>query len=610
MRISSPWRKPDTGIYYLNRAVPVRLQAEIGRRFFRRSLGTRDLAEAERVILDAYLESQREFDAAEQRLAARAAADEISAERAAAIVARHLAATVKADPKVARWPTLPLTFWLEVTAQAEFGTQPGLYPRNGLVDGEEHAELAGARLCGDGWLEVIREQPRSHWIGAAEMALGPLYEATEPRVARVTANDHALMDAWNARLVEENARLHHAVQAPYRIAPVSRLRPDLRFGELLSSWRDKRNPRPQSFAETERAVVDLIDFVGNIPVERLTSDALMDYRDLAERLPASMSREDRSLAFRSRVEKLLGSSGSRVSGVTVKKRIGAIQALLGFAFQERWTTQNVGSGIRVEGASRISRTRRSFRSDELARLFAADLFLRPDLLLVRRTAVSDVTLYWLFVLGATSGGRIEEVGQARISDVKIDSGIIYIDIDDVSDPSTTPFEYAKSLKNESSRRIVPVHDLALSLGFAFYVECLRRQGQTMLFPDLAPNRFGKVTQEASRRANRLINRTVGDDPRLVFHSLRHRFKDVGREAGVQERVLDQLCGHAPSSVGARYGEGASLVPLKAALDQLRFDMIDWAAMQRSNRLIDWQKATAEVVRRVTERGSDRIVQAA
>ncbi|MEG3159490.1 DUF6538 domain-containing protein [Sphingomonas sp. LB2R24] len=71
MRISTPWRKPDTGIYYLNRAVPERLHAEIGRKFVRKSLGSRDLAKAQRLILDAYLDSQREFDAADAHLAAR-----------------------------------------------------------------------------------------------------------------------------------------------------------------------------------------------------------------------------------------------------------------------------------------------------------------------------------------------------------------------------------------------------------------------------------------------------------------------------------------------------------------------------------------------------------
>ena len=102
MRISPPWRKPDTGIFYLDRAVPVRLQAEIGSEFVRRSLGTRDLDEARRPILDACVVSQREFDEADARLAARASADELTAERAALVVARHLAMTMRPADRCAR----------------------------------------------------------------------------------------------------------------------------------------------------------------------------------------------------------------------------------------------------------------------------------------------------------------------------------------------------------------------------------------------------------------------------------------------------------------------------------------------------------------------------
>jgi integrase len=41
-----------------------------------------------------------------------------------------------------------------------------------------------------------------------------------------------------------------------------------------------------------------------------------------------------------------------------------------------------------------------------------------------------MTLYWLFLLGLTTGARLGEVGQAMIADVKADGAITYIDIDD------------------------------------------------------------------------------------------------------------------------------------------------------------------------------------
>lgn len=41
----------------------------------------------------------------------------------------------------------------------------------------------------------------------------------------------------------------------------------------------------------------------------------------------------------------------------------------------------------------------------------------------------------------------------------------------------------------------------------------------------------------------------------VFHSFRHLFKDLCRNAGLDDSTIDQICGHEPGTVGGRYGSG-------------------------------------------------------
>lgn len=117
----------------------------------------------------------------------------------------------------------------------------------------------------------------------------------------------------------------------------------------------------------------------------------------------------------------------------------------------------MGRGVTVEGAGRPKIRRRSFRSEELTTLFGSELFLHPTRLLARRTKVSDLTLYWLFLFGVTSGARIEEMGQAHVADIVTRDEVLHVDIDDYVDdqddddgPAT-----AKSVKTEGSRRVVP-----------------------------------------------------------------------------------------------------------------------------------------------------------
>jgi len=57
--------------------------------------------------------------------------------------------------------------------------------------------------------------------------------------------------------------------------------------------------------------------------------------------------------------------------------------------------------------------------------------------------------------------------------------------------------------------------------------------------------------------NRLADaaRKVVTDPNVApNHGWRHRFKTVGMEAGIDQRILDAIQGHAPRTAGDTYGE--------------------------------------------------------
>jgi integrase len=85
----------------------------------------------------------------------------------------------------------------------------------------------------------------------------------------------------------------------------------------------------------------------------------------------------------------------------------------------------------------------------------------------------------------------------------------------------------------------------------------------------------------------MIDKYVADDPRLVEHSLRHTFKAKGNDAGITDKTLDQICGHAPVSTGGRYGAKPRVRTLLKALHQIDFDCIDWASIEDSVKLISW-----------------------
>lgn len=159
-----------------------------------------------------------------------------------------------------------------------------------------------------------------------------------------------------------------------------------------------------------------------------------------------------------------------------------------------------------------SAPRQTFQEQELQRLFASPLFTAPTTWKHDRL-VSDMTMYWLFLLGLTTGARLEGVGQAMVADVKTDGTISYIDIDYYAAGAS---DDAKSIKTATPRRLVPVHAKLIDLGFRDYIDAVKKAGHTRLFPDLVPNGFGKRTKEASRIANRIIDVTCRPMPGWSF----------------------------------------------------------------------------------------------
>lgn len=323
------------------------------------------------------------------------------------------------------------------------------------------------------------------------------------------------------------------------------------------------------------------DYIGDIGIGEITGTDCFEYRDALAVMPASMPRAQRALPFTELVARYEGRNDVlRVAPASVKKYLGAVQALLGLVFQEQFIPANVAAGIKVEGYSKKS-DRRPFAKDELTRLFASPLFtISWSTGKVRRT-VSDATLRWLFILGLCTGGRIEELGQILLSDVKQECGVWYIDVSDhiPAQDAESDQTLSKRTKTDSSVRVIPIHPRLIALGFIDHVAALRAAKQVKLFADLRPDDLLVQTKEASRLAARVIDRYVSTDPRLVFHSFRHTFKDLCRDANIQKDVHDQLTGHAPADAGGGYGLGRAIANLNAHMRTIDLSFIDWPTIE-------------------------------
>jgi integrase len=137
----------------------------------------------------------------------------------------------------------------------------------------------------------------------------------------------------------------------------------------------------------------------------------------------------------------------------------------------------------------------------------------------------------------------------------------------------------RSVKTQTSERVVPIHPELRRLGFLDYVAERRREDdKAWLFP-LADKRGG--LKAWSKWWGHYLRDHIGiEDRDMVFHSFRHGFTDRARAAGVAEEVRKALMGHSDAStVSGGYGAknmlhrwGANV--LREAIEKITYPGLD------------------------------------
>ena len=116
----------------------------------------------------------------------------------------------------------------------------------------------------------------------------------------------------------------------------------------------------------------------------------------------------------------------------------------------------------------------------------------------------------------------------------------------------------KHLKNQSSRRIVPIHDNLLELGLIEFIELLKKKDpkRERLFQEL-PYRDGNYNQNVSRFFNkRYLPSLELKTDKKNFHSFRHTVSDHLKQKGIEPHFINELLGHSTGNIDIeRYGKG-------------------------------------------------------
>ena len=281
----------------------------------------------------------------------------------------------------------------------------------------------------------------------------------------------------------------------------------------------------------------------------------------------------------------------RLTAQAQARLLDGFSEIFAWAVRETLMDQNPakalgGEVLKRAGGPRVKahEQREAFSDAELAQIFSATWFQEG---VGRRTRKGlfhayRPHYYWLPLLALFAGGRLNELAQLYLSDVRVDtSGIAYIDFNldgegklDLDGSESSAFT-DKSLKTVNSQRAIPIHHFLVQLGFLDYVDALRSAGHKRLFPELrfdSNKGYGKAA--GSWFNERYLGNTLNipRDGRRSFHSFRHNYATELGAAGLPTTSKSDLMGHSRSKalVESRYDKGSSLVQLKTSVDGLAY----------------------------------------
>ena len=148
---------------------------------------------------------------------------------------------------------------------------------------------------------------------------------------------------------------------------------------------------------------------------------------------------------------------------------------------------------------------------------------------------------WVPWICAYSGARGGEIAQLRKSDVRKDGEHWTITI--IPEAGTVKTNEARSF---------PVHTHLVEQDFSEFVS-EAPDGHLFLRPADDGDVLGPL-QGVKNRVGELARKAIPDAKVAPNHGWRHRFKTIGPEAGIEQRVLDAIQGHGARTAGESYGD--------------------------------------------------------
>jgi hypothetical protein len=268
----------------------------------------------------------------------------------------------------------------------------------------------------------------------------------------------------------------------------------------FEDWLKVEPCRKSTRMEFERGIERFIELHGDLEVAQINRGHVRQFRDAALLVPAHRSGN----LLKAPLPQLVAYSRAhpdapRIKAATVNKWLNCLGAVLNWSRQNGIIPDDVPWSDPVKGM-RLTETksnRQPWEPEELKLLFASPIYVEAE----RPLGGKGEASFWLPLLALFSGARLNELAPLSAEDVKTDtaSGVQFLTVIEHE-------EIGRSVKTDGSVRAIPIHSELMRIGFAEFVEHVRKtDGQSArLFPKLTPGSKGGFGEAFSNVRRQMI----------------------------------------------------------------------------------------------------------
>jgi len=343
---------------------------------------------------------------------------------------------------------------------------------------------------------------------------------------------------------------------PYRVERPQSSHQSIKISEGIEKYLDDKTDddlRSKTSSEIKYSLSLLIEDFGDIPISSINVEKGTQFKSHLKNFPKNRNKLPK---FRDKTfHEIMGmkiKDSERISLVTLNKHIGYVSSFMNWCQIYGYADVNPFKGMKQKIKVRPSDQRSRFSEKELKQIFNKENYVH-----FTNIEGGRYELFWVPLISVFSGMRMGEITPLYLDNIRSIQGNHRNSrwCFDILEESDRP---DKKLKTLSSRRIVPIHDTLIEIGFIEFIELLKKKDpkRKRVFEEL-PYGDNGYNRNVTRFFNtRYLPKLGLKTDKKNFHSLRHTVIDHLKQKGIEPHFINELVGHTSGNIDLdRYGKG-------------------------------------------------------